>query len=172
MGLEVKDSSKNGLQYFLKYQPTDSSAGAFRNTLKIEAAFPLFAASLYEPQQFVEIDRILICQTKETMFAHKLVALIDRFEKTGHIAGRDIYDIHHFFMQGFDYNAEVIKQRSRKQLKKFFADLSGFVEQKVTDKIITEDLSFLLSPEKFAQIRKILKRETVSLLRREVEELT
>jgi predicted nucleotidyltransferase component of viral defense system len=56
LGLEVKDSSKNGLQYFLKYQPTGSSAGAFRNTLKIEASFPLFTASLYGPRQFVEID--------------------------------------------------------------------------------------------------------------------
>jgi predicted nucleotidyltransferase component of viral defense system len=172
LGLEVKDSSKNGLQYFLKYRPTGSSAGAFRNTLKIEATFPLFTASLYQPQQFVEIDRILTCQTKETMFAHKLVALMDRYKKTGHIAGRDIYDIHHFFMQGFAYNAEVIKQRSQKELKDFFTDLIAFVELKVSDKIITEDLSFLLSPDKFNQMRKILKRETVSLLRHEVEALS
>src|SRR3989338_2868267 len=39
LGLSIKDSSKNGIQYFLKYENDDDMG---RNTLKIEASFPLF----------------------------------------------------------------------------------------------------------------------------------
>ena len=53
-------------------------------------------SNVYETVRLVEIDRIATCQTIETMFANKLVALIERREKTGSIAGRDLYDVHHF----------------------------------------------------------------------------
>lgn len=165
LGLTVKDFSKKGIQYFLKYENTG------RSTIKVEASFPLFSASTYAPQRFVEIDRILTCQTKETMFAHKLVALQDRFAKTRHIAGRDVYDIHYFFLHGYHYNAEVIHERCGVDAKKFFSGLLVFLGRHVTDKVITEDLSSLLPPEKFAQMRKILKREAVSLIKDEIARL-
>ena len=166
LGLIIKDSSKEGIQYFLKYENEG------RNTVKIDASFPLFSASKYEPQRLSELDRIMTCQTKETMFAHKLVAVVDRFEKTEHIAGRDIYDIHHFFMNGYGYEAEVIKERRGLETKQFLSDLTVFIENHVVDMIITEDLSFLLPLEKFSVIRKVLKRETLGLLRDEIARLT
>jgi len=162
LGLVIKDESKNGIQYFLKYENIG------RNTIKLETAFPLFKSSKYAPERFAEIDRILICQTKETMFAHKLSALQDRYKKTGHVAGRDIYDIHHFFMKGYEYNIAIIKERSRKEVKDFFSDLILFIENNVTDKVIAEDLNPLLLPDKFSYMRKFIKRETLSLIRDEV----
>lgn len=160
LGLLIKDKSKVGIQYFLKYGNSQHS----RNTLKIDATFPLFKTSKYVPQRFIEIDRILICQTKETMFAHKLVATIDRFEKTGQIAGRDIFDIHYFFLNGFEYDRAVIEERRGVGAKEFLSQLHSFIENKVTDTIITEDLSSLLPALDFKRIRKILKRETLSLI--------
>src|SRR3989338_9298218 len=68
LGLSIKDSSKNGIQYFLRYE-NDENIG--RNTLKIDASFQLFKSSRYAPERLSEIDRVFICQTKETMFAHK-----------------------------------------------------------------------------------------------------
>lgn len=167
LGLTVKDSSKKGIQYFFRYE----SKGSERNTIKIDAAFPIFSASKYQPQRFVEIDRIITCQTKETMVAHKLVALIDRFEKTGHIAGRDVYDIHQFLMNGFGYEQDVIEERRHTSAKHFFKQLESFVDRKVTDTIITEDLSTLLPLKVFTRIRKILKRELITLLRDELQRL-
>jgi predicted nucleotidyltransferase component of viral defense system len=170
IGLSIKDKSKSGIQYFLKYN-NSSEEGAIRtgrNTLKIEAAFPILHSSIYQTQRFLEIDRVLTCQTKETMFAHKLVAITDRFNKTGHIAGRDIYDIHHFFMQGYGYNAAVIKERTGVNPEDFLSNLATFIEQKVTETIITEDLSSLLPPKKFSLIRKVLKRETIGFIRDEL----
>jgi len=164
LGLEIKDKSKVGIQYFLKYKTTESE----RNILKIDVTFPLVKSSVYGPQRLSEIDRILTCQTKETMFAHKLVAVLDRFEKTGGIAGRDIYDIHHFFMNGFDYNAEVIAERTKMLVRDYLVKLTDFIEQKVTDKILSEDLNTLLPYDEFTKIRKVLKREVLTLLKDEI----
>src|SRR3989338_1007987 len=105
LGLAVKEESKRGIQYFLKYEHPG------RNTLKVEASFPLFFSSEYKSQRLIEIDRILTCQTRETMCAHKLVALMDRHEKTGHVAGRDAYDIHHFLMAGYGYEGARSEER-------------------------------------------------------------
>ena len=171
-GLSIKDRSKNGIQYFLKYDIPNASDDiilrAGRNTIKIDASFPLFQKSVYEPARLAEIDRVLTCQSKETMFAHKLVAIIDRFEKTGNIAGRDIYDIHHFFLNGFGYNADVIRERRGMEPKRFLAELRDFIEQNVTDTTIREDLSPLLPLEKFQRIRKVLKREVIGLIESEL----
>ncbi|MFA6392607.1 MAG: nucleotidyl transferase AbiEii/AbiGii toxin family protein [Candidatus Paceibacterota bacterium] len=168
LGLIVKDKSKVGIQYFLKYKSDDSN----RNILKIDVTFPIIKSSQYETVRLLEIDRFLICQTKETMFAHKLVAVLDRFEKTGGIAGRDIYDIHYFFMKGFDYNVSVIEERRNMPIKDFFISLFDFIDQKVTDKILSEDLNSLLPYEQFVQIRKVLKRETLTLIKDEIKRLT
>ena len=167
LGLSVKDKSKNGIQYFLRYE----DSGSERKILKIDASFQLFRASKYAPMRFLEIDRILMCQTKETMFSHKLVAIMDRFKKTGNIAGRDIYDIHHFFMNGFEYDAGVIEERTGKGMKVFFVELADFINQKVTEKIISEDLNTLLPHDKFVLIRPVLKREVLSLVKDEIKRL-
>ena len=167
LGLEIKDKSKKGLQYFLKYENTIGG----RSTIKIDASFPLYKNSIYEIQKFEEIQRILKCQTIETMFAHKLCALMDRFEKTGHIAGRDIYDIHYFFLQGYSYNQEVIEERTGMDAKKYFAKLLGFIESEVTLKIITEDLNPLVSAEKFKILRKVLVREVLMFLKQEIQSI-
>jgi len=164
LGLEIKDKSKIGIQYFLKYKTNEAD----RNILKIDVTFPLVKSSVYEPQRFLEIDRILSCQTKETMFAHKLVAVLDRFEKTGGIAGRDIYDIHHFFLNGYDYNAEVIVERTGMSAGEYLVKLADFIEQKVTEKTLSEDLNTLLPYEEFTKIRKVLKREVLTLLKDEI----
>ena len=166
LGLSIKDSSKNGIQYFLKYENNENIG---RNTLKIDASFPLFKSSKYAPERFLEIDRIFICQTKETMFAHKLCAITDRFEKTGNIAGRDLYDIHYFFMHGYNYDADVIYERTHFLPKEFFQKLVLFIEKNVTDRIITEDLSSLIDPPKFKVLRKVLKREIIQLLKDRIE---
>ncbi len=167
LGLSIKDKSKNGIQYFLRYEDNESE----RRILKIDVSFPLFHASRYAPMRFLEIDRILTCQTKETMFAHKLVAVMDRFEKTESIAGRDIYDIHYFFMSGTEYDAGVIKERTGLDPKEFFAELASFIDQKVTEKVISEDLNTLLPHDKFALICKVLKREVLSLIKDEIKRL-
>jgi len=167
LGLAIHDQSKVVPQYFLKYE---APAGA-RNTLKIDVTLPPPKTNTYEQKRFHEIDRIITCQTIETMMANKLVALMDRYEHNEAIAGRDLYDIHHFFLNGYRYNEEVIKERTGKNIKQFFSDLLTFIEQHITDEVINQDLNTLLPHEKFSRIRKILKQETLMFLRDELQRI-
>ena len=165
LGLEIKDASKKALQYFLRYPAIKNT----RNTIKIDTTFPPLKSNDYAAQHLSEIDRIVTCQTKETMFANKLVALIERYELREAIASRDLYDIHYFFLQGFRYRAEVIAERRKsKEVSRFFQTLIDFTDKHITQKIIDQDLNVLLQPEQFRRIRTHLKRETLMFLRDEL----
>ncbi|KKR21247.1 MAG: hypothetical protein UT50_C0010G0015 [Candidatus Moranbacteria bacterium GW2011_GWA2_39_41] len=168
LGLEIKDKSRNVPQYFLKY---DAPLGE-RNTLKIDISFPPPKTNQYESVRIVEIDRVINCQTVETMFANKLVALIERYERNGSIAGRDLYDIHYFFMQGFQYDEKVIQERRQQKPVDFIGILIEFIKKEITQTIIDQDINMLVDPKKFQQIRKILKQETLVFLQDELNRLT
>ena len=167
LGLEIKDKSTKWIQYFLKYEARDNK----RNTLKLDILKPPPRNNKYEKVKLLEIDRVVLCQTKETMVANKLVAVIDRFERTNSIAGRDIYDVYWFLMNGFDYEAEVIKERQKKSVENFFVKLIDFIDKEVKQKYIDQDLNFLLPNNEFQKIRKILKSEVLRLLKDEVKRI-
>ncbi len=166
LDLEIKDESKKALQFFLKY---DSLKGE-RNTIKLEILDKIFKSNLYAPQHLRSINRTAICQTVETIFANKLVAIVDRFENGFSIAGRDIYDIHCFFMKGCNYRKEIIEERRKKDVKEYFIELKNFIIDKINDKILEEDLNVLLDYDKFKNIKKYLKQEVLNFLEREINE--
>jgi len=168
LGLEIKDASVKVPQFFLKY-PTKNISD--RNTLKIDISFPPPQTNVYEPIRLVDIERVVICQNTPTMFANKLVAVIDRFNRNNSIAGRDIYDIHHFFLSGYDYNKDVIVERTGLNSIDFFKKLHNFISQHITETILNQDLNLLISYEKFNKLRKVLKRETLMFLDDEIKRL-
>jgi hypothetical protein len=138
-----------------------------RNTLKISASNLSAKANQYKVQYFAEIDRLINSQTIETMFANKLVAVIDRYAQHKTIAGRDIYDIHHFFVQGYGYSGAVIRERTGASPQEYFGRLIGFIKEHFTQTVINEDLNSLLPIKQFQQVRKIIIPETLSILERE-----
>lgn len=168
LGLEIKDQSRQGIQYFLRYEAPVHK----RNTLKIDAAFPVPVNNQYTPIYLANIDRTLACQTIETMFANKLVAVLDRYEKTKSVAGRDFYDIHAFFLQGLRYHAPVIEERRKTSLATFFEDLITFTKTNATQTGMDQDLSALLFPEEFKKIRKTLIQEVIIVLEDELQRIT
>lgn len=161
LGFTIKDSSKKGIQYFFKY----AAMTGRRNTIKIDAVFPIPKNNLYKPFYFSEIGRTLSCQTVETMFANKLVSILDRYEKYNSIAGRDLYDTHAFFLRGLSYHAPIIEERRKMNVKDFFTELIAFIEKHFTETIITQDLNMLLPRKEFQIIREILIPETLMLLK-------
>jgi len=161
LGLTIKDQSKIIPQYFLRYESKEGS----RNTIALDITVPPPKANEHEVIRFADIDRFLPCQTVATMVANKLVTPIDRFAKHGTIAGRDFYDIHHFLLQGYPWNAAVIEERTGMPAKKFFKTLHDFIEKRVTQTIIDQDLNSLLLPKQFQKMRRTLKQETLALLR-------
>ena len=168
LGLEIKDTSVKAPQYFLKY-PNKNISG--RNTLKIDITFPPPKANIYEPIRLVDIGRVVICQNIATMFANKLVAVLDRFERNNSIAGRDIYDIHYFFLNGYNYNKDVIIERTGLNLIDFFKKLSDFISKHVTEAVLNQDLNPLIPYERFNKFRKVLKREVLMFLDDEMKRL-
>lgn len=161
LGFEIYDQSKAGIQFFLKYQAPPHK----RNTLKVEASFPVPQNGHYDSCYFSDIDRTLGCQTIEDMFAHKLVAVLDRYGKRGSVAGRDLYDINAFFSQGLEYDPDIIKERrNSKKMAGFFKELIAFVKKHFTETIINQDLNMLLPDQEFQRVRKILIPETMRFL--------
>lgn len=161
--LRIKDKSAVVPQYFLHY---DSGEGPRRN-IALDVTLPPPKANTYEIVHFPDIDRSISCQTIPTMVANKLVTPIDRFSKHGAVAGRDIYDIHHFLFHGLPCEIAVIEERTAMSRRRFFRSLRDFIADHVTQTIIDQDLNPLLLPEQFRRIRKILKEETLMLLRQE-----
>lgn len=164
LGFELKLAFDNSLFFQVRYK----NPGGRRNNLKVSANSIFIKANTYKVQYFSEIDRLINSQTIETMFANKLVAVLDRFSQHNSIAGRDIYDIHHFFMKGFNYNEEVIIERTGIDVKDFLSKLLEFIKINVNQTIINEDLNSLLPHNKFRNIRKILVPETLSFLSVEI----
>lgn len=161
LDLTIKDQSKVIPQYFLRYD----AGGGSRNTIALDITVPPPKANEHEVVRFSDIDRFLPCQTIATMVANKLVTPLDRFEKHGTIAGRDIYDIHHFLTHGLSWNTGVIEERTKMSVEKFFKMLHDFIQKHVTQTVIDQDLNALLLPKQFQQIRRTLKQETLALLR-------
>jgi len=151
LGLTIKDQSKKVPQYFLKYP----SAKQDHNTLKVDITTIITHTNTYESIVLRDIDRIVRCHTIESMFANKLVALLDRYEKHHSIAARDIYDIHHFFMQGYRYSENIITERRETDIQTFLREIISFIQKNVTASIIDQDLNTLLEPKQF-------KREPVA----------
>jgi len=162
-GFSVTLEFEKALIFQLRYP---SSPGK-RSSLKVSASDMRIGANQYRVQYFAEIDRLINCQTIETMFANKLVAVTDRYAQHKTIAGRDIYDIHHFFVQGYDYRSAVIQERTGVSPAEYFGRLIDFIKEHVTQTVINEDLNSLLPNKQFQQVRKILIPETLSMLVRE-----
>jgi len=168
LGLKIAGEFEKVLFFQLRY-PNDPGK---RNTMKISASNLVVNTNQYKVQYFTEIDRLMNSQTIETMFANKLVAVMDRYKLHQTIAGRDIYDIHNFFIHGYSYHAPVIQERTGLEPREYFGKLIGFIKEHVNQTIINEDLNTLLPNNRFQQIRKILLPETLSMLAREQKKKT
>lgn len=168
LNLEIKTKAKDTSFFVLSYQ----ARPGFRNSLKLGIMGERIFANDHKAFYLAEIDRYAICQTKETMVANKLVALVDRFEKHHVIAGRDLYDIHYFLSLGYPYKKEIIEERRKTTVRNYLLELKEFVKERITERIITEDLGYLLPFEKFKAIRKTLKTETLILIGDEIKRLT
>jgi len=160
LGLELKLAFDKSLFFQVKYK---NNVGK-RSKLKVSASTNFVSANQYKVHYFPEIDRLINSQTIETMFANKLVAIMDRYEQHQSIAGRDIYDIHHYFIKGYQYNLEVITERTGSPLDKYLEKLIEFIRKNVNQTIINEDLNSLLSANQFQSVRKILIPEILTFL--------
>ena len=166
LGFDLQQESQKALEFFLKYQNSPNQ----RNTLKIDALNFIVKSNVYVPVFLPEINRTVNCQNQESIFANKLVAVKDRYDRKKSIAGRDIYDIHYFFFKNLRYSKQIIIERTGLQVKEYLIYLHNFINEKVTQTIIDQDLNTLLPIETYSKIRKTLKEETLMFLNNEINQ--
>lgn len=157
----IKDESTKHLQFFIKYRDVENK----RNTLKLEISDQVSVANKYQKAHLVEIDKYCQAQTIETMFANKLVALKARYDEGKGIAGRDMYDIHHFFSQGYDFIPEIIEDLKGKSWLEYIEELIVFIEKEVTEQYLYEDINPLVSAKKLGRVVPVIKGEVLIALR-------
>lgn len=80
--------------------------------IKIDVNRKIWKANKYDYVDF--FWTMIKVQSKETIFANKLVALLERF------TNRDIYDVYFFFKNFFDINEKVIFERTWLSLNELF----------------------------------------------------
>ncbi len=100
----------------------------------------------------------------DCMFAHKLCAITDRKK----LQNRDLYDAHFMFTKQFDINEEIIKIRTGKTLKEYFAYLIDFIE-KVNPNTILEGLGELIENQQKDHIKATLIRDLLFDLKSRIE---
>jgi len=83
--------------------------------IKIDINRKVWKSNKYELVDF--FGTTIKVQDKSTIFANKLVALIERF------TNRDIYDVYFFFQNIFDINEELIFERTWKTKKELFISI-------------------------------------------------
>lgn len=167
LGFNLYQESQKALEFFLKYPNSPN----LRNTLKIDALNFMVKSNQYSPVFLPEINRTVNCQSQSSIFANKLVAVKDRYDRNQSIAGRDIYDIHYFFLKNLEYSQPVIIERTKMPVKEYLSYLRNFINEKITQTLIDQDLNTLLPLETYSKIRKTLKEETLMFLDNEIAKL-
>jgi len=158
---QIKDESQKHLQFFIKYRDAERK----RNTLKLEISDLVSKENEYEKVRLIEIDKYCQAQTVDTMFANKLVALKARWDEGKRIAGRDMYDVQYFFEKEYEINKGVIEDIRGVSFSDYIKELIDFVEKKVSEKILWEDLNPLLPKQRLQKTVPYLKRGVLLALK-------
>ena len=94
------------------------------------------------------------------MFAHKLVALLDR----GKTANRDIFDIWSFLKNNWEINKEIVEKRTGLLFKEYLKKCIDFIES-YSDRYILAGMGELLDEEQKALAKANLKKDLLFLLK-------
>jgi predicted nucleotidyltransferase component of viral defense system len=114
--------------------------------------------SRYEVKSLLGISMNVM--VKEDMFAHKLMAMYERMEKTS----RDIFDVYYFSKQNWDINKSIVEARSGLSYKDTLTVCIEKLEALERSRVL-DGLGELLSDEQKDWARAKLKDEVLFFLR-------
>lgn len=141
-----KSNLKNVISYDKKTQ-----------NIKVEVNLRQFG-SKYEVKTLLGIS--MLVRVQEDMFAHKLMAMIERVGKTS----RDIFDVQFFAKNNWPINKKIVEERSGLHFKEALEKAIDQLES-MDNKHILDGLGELLSDAQKDSARVKLKDDTVFLLR-------
>jgi len=118
--------------------------------------------SKYEVKTLLGISMLVMVQ--EDMFAHKLMAMLERVGKTS----RDIYDVWYFLKNNWSINKEIVERRSGVSFKEALQKCAQEME-KIKDRNLLVGLGESLTDPQKDWARAKLKSETIFLLKARME---
>jgi hypothetical protein len=156
---EVKESQKKryNLIFLLSYENKAKNA----QNVKIEINRRQFG-SKYDVRAFNGVSMLVMI--KEDMFAHKLVAMHERFGETN----RDIFDVWSFSKNNWEINKEIVEKRTGMSYKKFLEVCIKELEDMDNNDIL-KGLGELVTEKQKAWIKSKLKLETIIQLKLRLE---
>jgi predicted nucleotidyltransferase component of viral defense system len=133
------------------------SYGEKASNIKIEISKRTFPDS-YEVKNYLGIPMLVM--KKEDIFAHKLVAFLDRKS----IANRDIFDLWFFFKKNWDINQKIVALRTGKKLDDYLKDCIKTVK-KLKKTYILQGLGEVLEEEQKEWVKNNLKEDLIFLIK-------
>jgi len=125
--------------------------------IKIDISRNIWNSNQYEIRNFYGVD--IRTQDKATIFANKLVALIERN------TNRDIYDVYFFFQNNFPINQKVIFERTGKNTHDFFSEILEKLEKLGPKYNILDGLWEVLDDKQKSFTKNKLISELISMIR-------
>ena len=125
--------------------------------VKVEISKKVFP-NHYEVKNYLGISMLVM--TKEDMFAHKLVAFLDR----GKFANRDVFDLWFFMKERWDFNKDLVEMRTGMNYKLYLERCLRALE-KINERHILQGLGELLGDRQKEWVRKSLKSELIFLMK-------
>ncbi len=148
--IQDEASKINTLLFVLDY-------GKGERKLKVEISSRMFD-DRYEIKDLLGIS-VLVMNISD-MFAHKLCALLDR----NILAGRDIFDCWYFMKRQTPLNKNIVEKRMQMPLTDCINRCIEKIE-KVKERSLLQGIGELLDDEIKKLARKVLKEETIILLK-------
>lgn len=148
----LKESYKKRFNLFCLLSYEDKA-----HNIKIEINRRQFG-SHFEIKTYLGVSMLVMIQ--EDMFAHKLMAMSERIEKTS----RDIYDVRFFLEQRSPINKEIVEKRSGKS---FDVQVQKCIDQlkKMNNRNILDGVGELLTSSQKDWAKAKLRDETIALLK-------
>ena len=153
--IKEKYKKKHTLLFVISYDEK------FQN-IKVEINRRVFG-SRYELKNYLGVSMLVM--VKEDMFAHKLVAVLER-TKT---ANRDIYDIWHFLKNRWPISKEIVEKRTGLNFKDYLNKCIEFIDS-FSDRNILSGMGELLNEKQKAWAKTNLRKDTIFLLKVRLEQ--
>jgi len=133
------------------------SYGEKEHNIKVEINRRVFD-SKYELKTYLGISMLVM--TKEDMFAHKLMAMIERIGK----ANRDIFDVWFFLKNNWPINREIVEKRANMPFPELLQKCITSLES-TDDRNILSGIGELVDAKQKVWAKKSLRPDTIFLLK-------
>jgi predicted nucleotidyltransferase component of viral defense system len=149
---EIKTQQKKRFTLFfeLSYAKSD-------HNIKVEINRRNFG-SRYELEVYFGISMKVM--VREDMFAHKLVAMVERLGRTN----RDIFDVWFFLQNDWSIHREIVEARTEMSLQSFLKKCIRDLKR-MSDHHILSGIGELLDEKQKAWVKAKLRAETIFLLK-------